>query len=212
MVIGLSGVAGAGKDLFFSLLSKRLNCLKFSLADALKSEVGLFSYPQYGIDPLNCSREEKDIIRPLLVMHGTFKRSQSEGRHWIEKMNKKILLNNINDSIVVITDIRYDDYPKDEVFWLKEELDGVLIHISMYEELPRLNGKHKEFVQPINKEEERNDPKLKSQADYTVEWKKAKNDKEKELEPYIDGFISWLNGEENRLSAYKKAENARVRR
>ena len=210
MVIGLSGVAGAGKDLFFSLLSNKLNCQKFSLADALKNEVGLFSYPQYGIDPLNCSREEKNIIRPLLVLHGTFKRGQSEGRHWVEKLNKKILLNNINDSIVVITDIRYDDYPKDEVFWLKKELGGVLVHISMYEELIRLNGRKKEFVQPINGEEERNDPKLKSQADYIVEWEKAKNDKEKELEPYIDAFISWLNGEENRLSAYQKAENSRV--
>ena len=210
MVIGLSGVAGAGKDLFFSLLSNKLNCQKFSLADALKNEVGLFSYPQYGIDPLNCSREEKNIIRPLLVLHGTFKRGQSEGRHWVEQLNKKILLNNINDSIVVITDIRYDDYPKDEVFWLKKELGGVLVHISMYEELIRLNGRKKEFVQPINGEEERNDPKLKSQADYIVEWEKAKNDKEKELEPYIDAFISWLNGEENRLSAYQKAENSRV--
>ena len=210
MVIGLSGVAGAGKDLFFSMLSNKLNCQKFSLADALKNEVGLFSYPQYGIDPLNCSREEKNIIRPLLVLHGTFKRGQSEGRHWIEQLNKKILLNNINDSIVVITDIRYDDYPKDEVFWLKKELGGVLVHISMYKELTRLNGRKKEFVQPINSEEARNDPKLKSQADYIVEWKKAENDKEKELEPYIDAFISWLNGEENRLSAYQKAENSRV--
>ena len=132
MVIGLSGVAGAGKDLFFSLLSEKLNCQKFSLADALKNEVGLFSYPQYGIDPLDCTREEKNTIRPLLVLHGTFKRDQSEGRHWIEQLNKKILLNVLNDSIVVITDIRYDDYPKDEVFWLKEELGGVLVHISLY--------------------------------------------------------------------------------
>lgn len=210
MVIGLSGVAGAGKDLFFTLLSKKISCQKFSLADALKSEVGLFSYPQYGIDPLDCSREEKDAIRPLLVLHGTFKRNQSDGRHWIEKLNKKILLNNINDSIVVVTDIRYDDYPKDEVFWLKEELGGVLVHISLYEEIPRLNASYKNFVEPINEEEARNNPKLKSQADYIVEWKKAKDDKEKELEPYIDAFISWLNGEENRLSAYQKAENARV--
>tara|TARA_B100000131_G_scaffold84929_2_gene81906 strand:- start:123 stop:755 length:633 start_codon:yes stop_codon:yes gene_type:complete len=210
MVIGLAGVAGAGKDLFFSLLSDKLNCQKFSLADALKNEVGLFSYPQYGIDPLNCTREEKNTIRPLLVLHGTFKRNQSEGRHWIEQLNKKILLNDLNDSIVVITDIRYDDYPKDEVFWLKEELGGVLVHISMYEELTRLNGSYRDFVKPVNSEEARNDPKLKSQADYIVEWKKAKHDKEKELEPYIDGFISWLNGEKDRLSAYKKAEKSRL--
>jgi len=211
MVIGLSGVAGAGKDLFFTLLSRKLNCQKFSLADALKSEVGLFSYPQYGIDPLDCSREEKDAIRPLLVLHGTFKRNQSEGRHWIEKLNNKINKNNLTSSIVVITDIRYDDYPKDEVYWLKKELGGVLVHISMYEETPSLCGSScKYFRRPINGEEARNDPKLKSQADYVVEWKKVKGDIDTKLEPYIDGFISWLNGEKDGLSAYKKAENPRV--
>ena len=211
MVIGLSGVAGAGKDLFFTLLSKKLNCQKFSLADALKAETAPFCSDQYDIHPLTCSRKEKDLIRPFLVFHGTFKRNLTEGRHWIEQLNKKINKNNLTNSIVVITDIRYDDYPKDEVYWLKEELGGVLVHISMYEEVPSLCGSHtKNFRKPINSEEARNDPKLESQADYIVQWKKAKNDKEKKLEPYIDGFISWLDREKDRLSAYKKAENARL--
>ena len=211
MVIGLSGVAGAGKDLFFSLLSKRLNCQKFSLADALKTETVPFCRDQYGIHPLTCSREEKDLIRPLLVFHGTFKRDLSEGRHWIEELNKKINKNNLTNSIVIITDIRYDDYSKDEVYWLKRELGGILVHISLYEEIPSLCGSHtKNFKGPINDEEARNNPKLESQADYNVRWKKAQNNKEKELEPYIDGFISWLNRKEDGLSAYKKAENTRV--
>jgi hypothetical protein len=211
MIIGLSGVAGAGKDLFFTLLSKRLNCQKFSLADVLKAETVPFCRDQYGIHPLTCSREEKDLIRPLLVFHGTFKRDLSEGRHWIEELNKKINKNNLTNSIVIVTDIRYDDYPKDEVYWLKEELGGVLVHISLYEEAPSLCGSHtKNFKEPINDEEARNNPKLISQADYTVQWKKAEGDKEKELKPHIDGFISWLNRKENGLPAYEKAENTRV--
>lgn len=210
MIIGLSGVAGAGKDLFFRLLSKKLNCQKLSLADALKAEVAPFSKDQYGIDPLTCTRKEKNSIRPLLVFHGTFKRNLSEGRHWINKLNKEIK-NNLTDSIVVITDIRYDDYPKDEVYWLKEELGGLLVHVSVYEETPSLCGsRHKNFKRPINEEEARNDPKIKAQADYAVEWIKVKGNIDTKLEPYIDGFISWLNGEKNGLPAYQKAENTRV--
>ena len=211
MVIGLSGVAGAGKDLFFTLLSEKLNCHKFSLADALKSEAAPFCSQQYGIHPLTCTRQEKDLIRPFLVFHGTFKRNLSEGRHWINKLNKKINKNNLANSIVVITDIRYDDYPKDEGYWLKEELKGVLVHISMYEETPDIEGSHcKYYRRPVNEEEARNDPKLRVQADYSVEWKKVKGDVNAKLEPYIDGFISWLDREENGLSAYKKAEKGRL--
>ena len=81
----------------------------------------------------------------------------------------------------------------------------------MYEETPSLCGSScKYFRRPINEEEARNDPKLKSQTDYAVEWKKVKGDIDTKLEPYIDGFISWLNRKEDRLSAYKKTENTRV--
>jgi len=211
MVIGLAGVAGAGKDLFFDLLSEKLDCQKLSLADALKTEVATFSQDQYGIHPLTCSREQKDLIRPFLVFHGKFRRDLTKGRYWVEELNKKINKNILTNSIVIVTDIRYDDYPEDEVHWLKEELEGLLVHISMYEEVPSLCGSHtKNFKEPINDEEARNDPKLKSQADYTVQWEKAKGNKEKELKPHIDGFISWLDRKKNGLSAYQKAENTRV--
>ena len=210
MVIGLSGVAGAGKDLFFSLLSKKLNCRKFSLADALKIETTPFCRDQYGIHPLTCSRKEKDLIRPFLVFHGTFKRNLSEGRHWINKLNKEIK-NNLANSIVVITDIRYDDYPKDEVYWLKEELGGLLVHVSMYEEAPSLCGSHrKDFRQPANEEEARNDPKIKAQADYVMEWRKVKGDINRQLEPYVNTFVAWLDRKKDGLSAYKQAEKGRM--
>ena len=210
MVVGLSGVAGAGKDLFFRLLSKKLNCQKFSLADALKEEVAPFSRDQYGINPSTCTREEKDLVRPLLVFHGSFKRNLSEGRHWINKLNKEIK-NNLTNSIVIITDIRYDDYPKDEVYWLKKELGGLLVHVSMYEETPSLcSSRCKDFKQPANEEEAKNDPKIKAQADYVVEWKKVKGDIDRQLEPHINTFVAWLDRKKNRLSAYKKAEDTRM--
>ena len=75
-VIGLSGIAGCGKDLFFSLLSKRLSCKRFALADELKQETKDILVPNYGIDPVTCGREDKDRIRPFLVFHGGLRREQ----------------------------------------------------------------------------------------------------------------------------------------
>ena len=211
MIIGLSGVAGAGKDLFFKLLSKKLNCQKFSLADALKAEVSEFSQDQYDIDPLTCTREQKDLIRSLLVFHGSFKRNLTKGRHWIEELNKKINKNILTNSIVVVTDIRYDDFPKDEVHWLKEELGGLLVHISQYEQMERIGvGSWQNWKGPANDEERRNDPEIENQADYRVEWEKVKGDIDTQLEPHVDAFINWLNREEDGLSAYRKAEDGRV--
>ena len=210
--IGLSGVAGSGKDLFFTLLSQRVRCQRFSLADILKKEVSNFTQQSYGIDPITCSRQEKDLIRPLLVTHGSIKRLRSEGRHWINQLNSKILKNKVKDKIVIITDIRYDDYQKDEVYWLKEELGGYLVHISKYrveEAVSKKNWPQKEankvFTPPANQEETRNDPKLKRKANYLIEWEKVQKP-ELELSPYIDNFLKWLDSRVVGLSTYVHVE------
>ena len=131
-VIGISGVAGSGKDLFYSLLSRKINCERYALADNLKKEVKETSLKLYGIDSTNCSREEKNYIRPFLVSHGTMKRNQTDGTHWTKLLTKKIkedcfeyLYESNNEPtsrLACITDIRYDSFDKDEVFWLKHIL------------------------------------------------------------------------------------------
>ena len=207
MYIGLSGVAGAGKDLFFSLLSKKVNCVRYSIADNLKKEVTEWCRDHYGIHPLTCSRAEKDLIRPILVAHGTIKRNKSNGRHWINKLNKKIK-NNMTSSTVIITDIRYDDYPEDEVHWLMKELGGYLVHISLYDVVPRLNVDFKKFVMPANEEEARNNPKLQNKADYIIEWPREED--KTLLETHVNAFLEWFKKKENRYSAYQKAERGGV--
>ncbi len=206
--IGLSGVAGSGKDLFFSLLSQKINCERYSLADSLKKEVSEFTKEQYDIDATNCSRSEKDLIRPILVAHGTIKRDRSNGRHWIEKINKKINKNNLTNSVVVITDIRYDDYSEDEVHWLKNELGGYLVHITLFDEVQRLNGLFKKYKTAINEEEARNNPKLAEKADFKIEWKREKD--RNLLNQHIENFLEWLKEKDDRYPAYKKAETGGV--
>tara|TARA_Y100000310_G_C20406489_1_gene679897 strand:+ start:179 stop:805 length:627 start_codon:yes stop_codon:yes gene_type:complete len=203
--IGLSGVAGAGKDLFFSLLSKRIPCQRFSLADGLKSDVRDWCMENYNIDPLTCDRASKDMIRSFLVFHGSQKRNASKGRYWIERLHNSIMhwegSHSGQGKLGVITDIRYDDFKNDEVSWIKEELKGKLIHISMYKEVPDYGEGvlMREQKMPANEEETRNDPKLIDKADFRIEWKHMENGRIDLLAPYIDKFIKWYATEnENR--------------
>jgi hypothetical protein len=195
-IIGISGVAGSGKDTFYELLSERIPCQRFSLADELKKEVNQWGRLHYNIDSVCCSREEKEIIRPFLVFHGTTKRHASEGRYWIEKLSDSILNSN-TDSFKIITDIRYDDYENDEVSWLKDELGGVLVHVSQYTNYPDSNegALLRRFREPVNSEEARNDPKLKEKSDFQIEWEFLENGQIYQLSNYIDNFVNWLSQE-----------------
>ena len=200
-VVGISGVAGAGKDLFYSLLSNQINSVKYALADDLKKEVRETSLRLYGVDSTNCSRGEKDYIRPFLVSHGTMKRNKTDGTHWTKLLTKKIKEDcfeylyqnkiNLSDRLVCVTDIRYDHFPKDEVFWLKNELNGILVHISAFSVK---NGK-KIIHPPINSEEKKQDPLLKSKADYILEWEYITKDDETRdqvLGKAVKDFLKWL--------------------
>ena len=191
-VIGLTGVAGAGKDLFFELLSNRIpNLKRYALADNLKTDVLTFCLSEYNVNSVKCSREEKNLIRPFLVAHGNTKRSLSSGRYWIDSLTKNIeddLKDNLlqESDILCITDVRYSEYKKDELYWLKRELNGILVHVSKYE----MKNKKRQYVPPANQAESENDPKLKEQADFLVKWPHLKDRNfKKKLEKYVDKFL-----------------------
>ena len=61
-----------------------------SIAKKLKQEVSRASRELYGINSSNCTREEKDTIRPFLVAHGEIKRKLSNGTHWTSLLNKEL--------------------------------------------------------------------------------------------------------------------------
>jgi len=192
-IIGLAGVAGAGKDTFFDLLSKEVNCQRYALADELKREVNEWTKKSYGINALTCSRLEKEIIRPFLVFHGVMRRTQTEGRYWIEKLEKE--LDNRNHRIPmiqVITDIRFSEYEKDEVHWLKEELGGKLIHISMY---TRDENKKVQFKEPANEYEQKNDQILRESADWFIEWPEISPFEPENLKEHITDCIDFIKNE-----------------
>lgn len=184
-IIGISGVAGAGKDLLYSIVSKNANCARFSLADALKEECKDFCLENFGVDPTNCSREAKNKIRPFLVGYGLTKRNVTDGRYWIDKLTPKIknfifeqAINANGDAeelFIFVTDIRYSKYDKDEVYWLKKEMKGKLVHLSRFDAGP--NSLSKTFIEAANEEEQNQNPLLIEQSDLNIEWQTAYGNK-----------------------------------
>lgn len=168
--IGLSGLARSGKDTFCELAiehfkQKGLNAKRFALADRLKARVREDLKSLCGIDVLNCSPADKELVRDYLVAVGKIKRFQTQGRYWTQQVEEEIIRHSDLD-IAIITDIRYDFFEKDEVYWVKEKMSGKLIHISRYV----WNMGEKVFIKPPNKDEEENDPKVKDKADDAVQW------------------------------------------
>jgi len=175
--IALSGVAGCGKNTVSSIITKLLGRLdlpykELAIADNLKKELIPSSKELYGIDPSNCSRREKDLIRPVLVAHGEIKRNLSEGRHWVNQVNSKLDAEKIN----IITDVRFNKYEKDEVYWVKNEINGVLIHVSLY----NIKNNQRVFLPPANETEFKNDLLVKKEADFILNWPFEK-DKTKQI-------------------------------
>tara|TARA_Y100000593_G_scaffold95031_1_gene198549 strand:+ start:2857 stop:3459 length:603 start_codon:yes stop_codon:yes gene_type:complete len=189
--IGLAGNATVGKDLFFSLLDQEYPSVRFSLGDILKTELREKLIEEKGLDIFNCSPEQKEEIRSYLVEYGTGKRKETSGRYFTDKLN--IIINNtfFLSKIPVITDIRYCEYENDELQWLKNELNGVLVYIKKYK---IINGE-KEYVLPPNKDEMKNNPFLEKNADYVIDWEHLEAESAEErhalLKKHIKKFIDW---------------------
>ena len=179
-ILGLAGVAGSGKDLLFdSIKSNPLfgRVEKVSLAQELKSDIRSTILRRYDVDIFDCSREEKNLVRPMMVAHGTIMRKKTNGKYWIEKVSSEIekLKSDKEITTICITDIRYDEYENDEVDWLIDDLRGYLVHLSKFSYESRIIKVHP----AANSDESKNDPKLKARSDLEIRWQEAKTEESK---------------------------------
>ena len=78
-VIGLSGLAKSGKDLFYKILSRQIKIKRHALADELKFALRERILKEDDIDILDCSSDQKDIVRPKLVEYAKKVRFSSKG-------------------------------------------------------------------------------------------------------------------------------------
>ena len=179
-IIGVSGFARSGKDLFArvaqNVLEKQGSKIeKYALAYELKNDLKDLIHNKVGIDVFTENTEEKNIIRPLLVAYGDVMRKVSMGKYWTNKIEQKIKQSNAD--VIFITDIRYDVYAEDECTWLQNKQGGKLVHITKFKQEPMPSGRRfsknkivKIYNSAANDHEMLNDPKVKSKADCAFEW------------------------------------------
>ncbi len=181
-LIGIAGYATVGKDTFYTILADRLaakgiQAKRYAFADALKQDLVPFFKEKYNLDVFNLTQEQKKELRGLLVSHGCYMRSISNGKYWIDKINSLLDLN--SDNLVnCITDCRF----LNEAEWIKQK-GGIIVHISRYSKLEF----EKVFVCAPNEEESKNDPLVKNIADYFIEWPTTQDINS--LGVYVDGIL-----------------------
>ena len=78
------------------------------------------------------------------------------------------------------------EYEKDEVYWVKNEINGVLIHLPRYEEreLERV------YLKPANEEEKRNDPLVRKESDFCLSWKTQRDQTKKIIS--ASSLLKWV--------------------
>lgn len=173
LILGFSGKAGCGKDTLFSLLkshfSPRIDVRRFSVGDIIRQHLNMLPYvTARGINFFDLKRDQKELWRPLMVAYGNSCRNASKGRFFIDILEPHIKSRARNiPTISCITDIRFDEFEKDEVHWLQNELHGNLVYIDRY--TTDLEG-NQSSIPFINDTEREQDPKLRKKADISIVW------------------------------------------
>jgi hypothetical protein len=177
-VVGVSGVARSGKNLFCDLIIEELakhgySAKQFALANALKRDCENFLKNQCDLDVYTDNTQQKTLFREFLVWYGDLRRKQTNGRHWIETMDDTI--SRYTGDIALVSDVRYAHYANDELTWVTHEHEGLLVHLRRYERsstavIDSDGNVQMNFVQPPNEHERINDPKLREGAHFQLNW------------------------------------------
>lgn len=197
--IGLSGYARAGKDSLCEALIKafkqkhNLEAKRFSIAgDCIRKDLQSLILSKTNLCVHTHNDKEKTLLRPMFVEYGRLMRNTTKGRYFIEKLNanKEFMNNNIS----IITDIRYMEYPKDEVWWLKDEIKGTLFYIE------------RDKLKPANDFEFTNNKIIKDLADKVIrtsnykELKDYKKEIQKIANELADIYVTTYLSDISRLS------------
>ena len=181
IVVGISGVARSGKNLLCELLMQNLylegyTSKPFALAGDLKNDCDEFLYKMCDLNVWTDLTEDKSQFREFLVWYGSLKRKQTDGRYWIDKLDRRI--STYKGDVAIVTDVRYDHYDKDEVHWIKEEKQGLLIHLKRFK---RDDTNFVQYTKPANDHESLNDRSLYEKADINITWETVKNPRKNDV-------------------------------
>ena len=183
-IIGIAGAARAGKDTLCRALQREfvkkgvLAVRKSIAGDTVKSDLQEIIERKFNLDSFTEKSEEKEFMRPLLVEYGKMQRAKTQGRYFIERFEPE------TDAINILPDIRYVEYPKDEVQWIKNEVGGFLIFIE------------REGIYDANDTEKVNNKIIRNLADYTVSWKSLSEDsphQKEQIDQHAHRIISYIS-------------------
>lgn len=173
-IIGISGNARSGKNSLAETLEEifkesNTSTESFALANNLKSDLNSFTEKFYGISAYTKDDKQKSLLRDLMVAHGKIMRNLTGGKYWCDLLEKPILDSVNEGNVCFITDIRFCEFKgTDEVFWVKEKLGGILVHVTRI----LSNG---EPVSPANNEEAKNEKGLIENSDFHLTWQTTDN-------------------------------------
>ena len=175
IVVGIGGVARCGKNLLCELLRNSLtvkgfSSKQFALASELKEDCKDFLQSKCDMDVWTDLTEDKNRFREFLVWYGDFKRKQTNGRYWIDRLDRRV--STYKGDVAFVTDVRYDHYEEDEVHWIKEEKQGLLIHLKRFD---RDDEGYMNFTKPANDHESLNDISLYTKAHINITWETSKD-------------------------------------
>ena len=198
-LIGCGSQRLVGKDTFFQVFKEicaqvipDYNVERISFAEPLREELNEFTIPKYNIDLFNCSPEEKELVRPLMIEHGRIKRCQTKGQYFTNLAGIKIdAIKEIRPkTIFVITDLRYTSkvsgYLKDEFEWVKSR-GGIVLNLERYY---FVNDREVKFIETDIPDEIKNSKAIAASCDYYLNWQTTNN---KELRAaFVRPFVDWF--------------------
>jgi hypothetical protein len=156
--IGIAGAARAGKDtlcraLIRQLKDHKMDAVRKSIAgDAVKTDLKHLLLEKFNLNSFTENSEQKEFMRPLLVEYGKMQRNKTKGRYFVDGFIPE------SNVVNILPDIRYVEYPEDEVYWLKNEANGLLVFIK------------RQGVEDANDTEKVNNRIISNMADYILNW------------------------------------------
>jgi len=181
-IIGIAGASRSGKDTLCRSLIRILNekynveAERRSIAgDLIKKNLRSIIMNSVGIDSFTENTEEKELIRPLLVEYGKLMRNNTKGRYFVENFEV------VKEKTLIIPDIRYAEYLKDEIHWIRNEVNGYLIFLE------------RENIKDANETEKINNKKLKIFSNCCIRWGKLDENNKSDRKIIDDYSIKILN-------------------
>ena len=182
-IIAAAGTAGVGKNLICTVLQQELEKLGYSsklfaFADILKEECRPIILSKSGIDILNCTREEKESVRHILV-------STAEGNRATDPdfYVKRTLvdLESVDVDFKLITDCRYVNEAR-----MVHNNNGIVLYLTLFD---RNTDK---FIKPANETEAITCHEVRKIADYDLIGIKKPDSVEESHEDWIRSSVQQL--------------------